>query len=105
VVRPLLAKPSTLPQDSNALADMRSAEASVNPEALTGEIDDGQADPSRMSVIAEQTDKSKSDAADLPALSASDENPVERLRALIGERQEETVEILRSWLDGEEEPI
>jgi flagellar M-ring protein FliF len=27
---------------------------------------------------------------------------VARLRALIGERQEETVEILRTWLEGEE---
>jgi flagellar M-ring protein FliF len=31
------------------------------------------------------------------------ENPVDRLRNLIGERQEETVEILRSWLEEREE--
>ena len=30
-------------------------------------------------------------------------DPVERLRALIDDRRTETVEILRSWLDGEEE--
>jgi flagellar M-ring protein FliF len=30
---------------------------------------------------------------------------VARLRALIGERQEETVEILRTWLEGEEERV
>jgi flagellar M-ring protein FliF len=35
------------------------------------------------------------------ALAASD--PVDRLRAMIGERQEETVEILRSWLEESEE--
>jgi flagellar M-ring protein FliF len=28
---------------------------------------------------------------------------VDRLRAMIGERQEETVEILRSWLEESEE--
>jgi len=28
---------------------------------------------------------------------------VDRLRAMIGERQTETVEILRNWLEGEEE--
>jgi flagellar M-ring protein FliF len=27
------------------------------------------------------------------------EDPVDRLREMIGERQEETVEILRSWLE------
>ena len=31
-----------------------------------------------------------------------DEDPVDRLRALIGERKTETVEILRSWLDDKE---
>jgi flagellar M-ring protein FliF len=31
------------------------------------------------------------------------EDPVDRLRSMIGERQEETVEILRSWLEEKEE--
>ena len=48
----------------------------------------------------------------LPAMNTPDEmgsfsaepaDPVERLRAMIGERQEETVEILRSWLEENEE--
>ena len=52
--------------------------------------------------------------SDLPALPAmnfgdggdlSAENPVDRLRAMIGERQEETVEILRSWLEEGEEKV
>jgi len=51
--------------------------------------------------------------AELPAVSsevanfdpglASSNDPVERLRTMIGERQEETVEILRSWLEDSEE--
>ena len=37
------------------------------------------------------------------SLEQAAEQTVERLRALIGERQEETVEILRNWLENEEE--
>ena len=38
---------------------------------------------------------------DLPALRGAD--PVERLRALIEERQTETVEILRGWMEDDRE--
>ena len=34
---------------------------------------------------------------------APNDQQVQRMRDLIGERQDETVEILRSWLEGEEE--
>ena len=40
--------------------------------------------------------------AGLPMMGGGDE-PVDRLRAMIGERKEETVEILRSWLEDKEE--
>ncbi len=40
--------------------------------------------------------------AGLPSLGGGDE-PVDRLRAMIGDRKEETVEILRSWLEDKEE--
>jgi flagellar M-ring protein FliF len=39
----------------------------------------------------------------LAVASGISDDPVERLRAMIGERQEETVEILRSWLEDKEE--
>lgn len=45
-------------------------------------------------------------AGELPELSMNSQmgdDPVERLRSMIGERQEETVEILRSWLEDKEE--
>lgn len=47
-------------------------------------------------------DKNKPDS---PMLSRGESgaDPVDRLRAMIGERQEETVEILRGWLEDEEE--
>jgi flagellar M-ring protein FliF len=106
VVRPLLAKPPTpLQANNSALPDIRLAEGPSNLEALTGEIDDGTVNPSEMSFIPEQPQNLGFDTPGLPALSTAEENPVERLRALIGERQEETVEILRNWLDGEEEAV
>ena len=52
------------------------------------------------------------DLPGLPAMGMADvggdgfgqsSDPVERLRNMIGERQEETVEILRSWLEEDEE--
>ena len=40
----------------------------------------------------------------LPALGGGGgDNPVDRLREMIGERQEETVQILRGWLEENEE--
>lgn len=42
-------------------------------------------------------------AAGLPALGGMSEDPVDRLRSMIGERQEETVQILRGWLEENEE--
>ncbi len=41
----------------------------------------------------------------LPALGGGGENPVDRLREMIGERQEETVQILRGWLEENEERV
>lgn len=62
--------------------------------ALTGEIDDGAFDGSALPVISFDDD--------LPMFghpSAADADPVARLRRLIEDRQEETVEILRSWME------
>ncbi len=44
---------------------------------------------------------------DLPALgmAGGSNDPVDRLRGLIDERRDETVEILRTWLEGEEEKV
>ena len=41
----------------------------------------------------------------MPGMSGdiNSEDPVERLRAMIGDRQEETVQILRGWLEEKEE--
>jgi flagellar M-ring protein FliF len=40
---------------------------------------------------------------DLPALAGGEADPVSRLKALIDERQDETIEILRGWMSDEKE--
>lgn len=68
---------------------------------LTGEIDNDGFAPPQMAVV---TDIDFGED-DLPALSGSSADPVERLRALIDERQSEMVEVLRGWMEDEEEPV
>ena len=67
--------------------------------ALTGEIDDGTGLPG--GELAVVSDLEFNTVDDLPALRGAD--PVERLRALIEERQTETVEILRGWMEDDRE--
>ncbi|MCB1340319.1 MAG: flagellar M-ring protein FliF, partial [Pseudooceanicola sp.] len=104
VVRPLLAGPAGAPAPAPpglpALPPLPQIPPMGMAPALNGEIDDGGFAP-------------------LPALGApgagfgtpaglpgggENADPVERLRAMIGERQTETVEILRGWLEESSEP-
>ena len=78
--------------DPNAIPDL---------PPLTGEIDDGGFSPPEMAVV---SDIDFGDD-DLPALGGEPLDPVERLRALIDERQGEMVEVLRGWMEDEEEPV
>lgn len=101
VIRPILSRP---PQEALALParaadrDGPAPEAAGNPAqaealpALTGEVDDGTGEFQSLPARASHQGGGQ--------LSA---DPVDRLRDMIGERQEETVEILRSWLDEKEE--
>nr|WP_275411545.1 flagellar basal-body MS-ring/collar protein FliF [Shimia biformata] len=69
------------------------AEPDPSPPALNGEIEDPitpMPEPVPPTLAVAHPDSMQTD-------------PVERLRAMIGERQEETVEILRSWLEDERE--
>lgn len=94
VIRPILTKPKALPAPSPANAAEETL--AVAPPALTGEIDDG---PEGQFLSANQGTRESNSA-----LAERDSgHPVDRLRAMIGERQEETVEILRSWLEEREE--
>ena len=92
VVRPLLLTP---PQTRIALPP--ATPAPVPPPLLTGEIED---EPLRSETAPDprtrQMVQGQAGDVDAPA------DPVERLRARISERRDETVEILRTWLEEEE---
>lgn len=111
VLRPLLMRPVAAPVAQIAGPARTPAEAVAaptgrdeEPKALTGEIDEGDFDASRLSVLPD-TPGAKVPKRARAALERSSEDPVVRLRNLIGERQQETVEILRHWLEGEEEKV
>ncbi|MDR9393241.1 MAG: flagellar basal-body MS-ring/collar protein FliF [Roseovarius sp.] len=95
-VAPRLASPAT---DSPAGTD---GEPTGNAEnaALTGEIQQGNGRKD-ISMIGGSGESGNPDGGALTP--APNDQQVQRLRDLIGERQDETVEILRSWLEGEEE--
>lgn len=61
--------------------------------ALTGEIDDG-------GIFPQVADFSEQEAA----MTGVETDPVARLRRLIEERQAESIEILRAWMEHDEEP-
>ncbi|MCX7646878.1 MAG: flagellar basal-body MS-ring/collar protein FliF [Rhodobacteraceae bacterium] len=71
------------------------------PRVYSGEIDDGEAFFDRFPAVnATLPATGAAPGADAADFDPSD--PVQRLRRLIAERQEETVEILRSWMDAGE---
>ena len=94
VVRPILTSsgPAALarPEPTNALP-----RPDLDEGYLTGEIDDRAFDPSRLPIVS-------MDDGQAPGFGES-ADPVERLRQMIAERQDETVEILRSWMEDREE--
>ena len=92
VLRPILSKPAPV-----ALPSPSGDGPIPALPALTGEIDEGDTDLSNLSIVGAAT----GDIGTLPA--RSPEDAVERLRNLINDRRDETVEILRSWLEDEEE--
>lgn len=96
VVRPLLSKPSTAPAPQ--LAAPTPENEMLTP--ITGEIAGSPQDAQTIAAIPDQV---STEPTGLPDLRETGDDPVDRLRTLIGERQEETVEILRNWLEGEEE--
>lgn len=88
VVRPVLSKSVDFP--ANALTTMPISAPPIG-TVLTGEIEDDSAGAAT--------------TGEMTALRGRADDPVDRLRSMIGERQEETVEILRGWLEEKEESI
>ena len=104
VVRPVLTRPAPAQlaaPDTQTDSAAGPEDAAARNMALTGEIDEGEIDADGMPVISGATRAGNASDPDGRAVA---EDPAARLRGLIGERQEETVEILRSWLENEEEP-
>jgi flagellar M-ring protein FliF len=96
VIRPILSSGRAAPAletDSIPLA-LPSGLAGLNTaSALNGEIDDGMFPMPAMADFAEQE----------AAMTGIETDPVARLRRLIEERQSESLEILRSWMEHDEE--
>ncbi|MGH1355023.1 MAG: flagellar basal-body MS-ring/collar protein FliF [Thalassovita sp.] len=88
VVRPILSKRALPAMPAPPLLEER-------PPALDGEIDDAEDTPTALTVVDDQQGQL--------AQAQSQEDAVERLRTLINERRDETVEVLRNWLEDEEE--
>jgi len=101
VLRPILSRPPLM-----ASSQIGRLAVASQPEImpLSGVIDDGEIDESGLSDVSEKAliDRSRQP---LSRIDGPPEDPVVRLRSLIGQRQEETVEILRNWLEGEEEKV
>lgn len=106
VVRPVLSRPGiepSAPVPSLPLAGSQGAAG--NGTALSGEVAEDEFELPNLE-MASSFDNDLVSLPDLPMMSASpSDDPVERLRGMIGERQEETVEILRSWLEDKEERV
>lgn len=102
VVRPLLTKPALSEgQDELALLPDGTADADISAGG-----DDMMSDDFELPELPMISGFAPDDPGALPDLSMAggmSDDPVDRLRAMIGERQEETVEILRSWLEDKEE--
>lgn len=109
VVRPLLMRPrdpgvAQLAPPAFPSDDLAKAGGQVNDlPSLMGEIDENDMIPSAIPLFPGSGSDPDGGEDGPGAARAGDADPVDRLRSLIGERQEETVEILRNWLEGEEE--
>ena len=101
VVRPLLSKEKR--SDELDMLSLPNAPSTEDSPAPTRKATDAEFD---LPSLGDEADSN--DLLALPEFAQMDlesNDPVERLRNLIGERQEETVEILRGWLEDKEEKV
>ncbi|MFZ5964337.1 flagellar basal-body MS-ring/collar protein FliF [Thalassococcus sp. BH17M4-6] len=100
VVRPILSAPQTAALPAPTSLDTSGALPPAATDALTGEIEPEEGF-GNLPVLASASGGGDNVLADFNTPVSDD--PVDRLRGLIDQRREETVEILRSWLDESEE--
>ncbi|WP_187431488.1 Flagellar M-ring protein [Roseobacter fucihabitans] len=104
VVRPLLMKPAQLPEAAGP-ALLGADDAQSEEEGLNGEVATDEFDMPDLPIISGFGNDGMDGLPDLNMAGGMTDDPVDRLRNLIGERQEETVEILRGWLEDKEEKV
>lgn len=104
VVRPLLMKPD---QMANTLepALLGANDPDADDVGLTGEVTPEDFDMPELPIISGFGGDEMGGLPDLNMAGGVSDDPVDRLRNMIGERQEETVEILRGWLEDKEEKV
>ncbi|QDC08368.1 flagellar M-ring protein FliF [Oceanicola sp. D3] len=73
------------------------------PDALTGEIDDSDIELPDLAVVNDFDVSGVPGMGDMGSFGAGSDDPVARLRNMIEERQDETIEILKSWMEEDEE--
>lgn len=113
VVRPVLSRATTAPATGGAALPPATVNDAISeldavgppPEPiLKGEIETGEFELPDLEMDTAFGDD-LGELPDLPMMGGMSDDPVDRLRTMIGERQEETVEILRSWLEDKEESV
>jgi len=112
VLRPLLTSGAGAPRNAEQPAAQPPALAGNDgPPALTGEIDEGDFMP-QMNTVSDfdlggapgELPQMSMGMGDFGGMGGSDDSdPVNRLKKLIEERQDESVEILKGWMQGEGE--
>ncbi|KIT14285.1 flagellar basal-body MS-ring/collar protein FliF [Jannaschia aquimarina] len=104
VVKPLLAKTQTATPDQS-LSDARSDGTALPPPTETGPVPEQASLPAPTETGQDKNrpaleDQRGSKPRELPDLSEDGaEDPVERLRRLIADRRDETVEVLKGWIE------
>lgn len=71
--------------------------------ALTGEIDDSGTDLPDIAVVNSSSAPGENALANLGGFATASDDPVSRLRNMIEQRQDETIEILKGWMEEDEE--
>ena len=101
VVRPLLSRPTEIAGEQLAGLPAPADGEAAGMEFPVGDASAGDGDLPSLDLGSDFSDLP--DLPGLPNMGApnSGNEPVDRLRAMIGERQEESVQILRSWLEEE----
>ncbi len=100
VVRPILKAPKDVSLPALGPASLDTSSGVASDSVLSGEIDFG-TEPETVKTVNGGTSLTTSTSNEILGDPAMD-NPVQRLREMIETRQEETVEILRQWLEHKE---